>query len=200
MNIEFAFQDVPPKWASYYSDEGYVDAELGRIHDYNESHPNLIRVEEHTQFVFFSIFAAVPDLTLNGWESLEGTNYNVEYRRGIQGCEVRLLPIVPPDRLSSITTVSQGIQKLLAGRTDLYADVENVVVQYLKSEKFQKIGKGRKIYKAGIMERTTAHAFLHTKHKTLAPELASVLRRMKATRLFETYRDQVGLTSDDAEW
>jgi hypothetical protein len=200
VNIGFEFKDVPPKRASYYSDNADVDGELGRIYDYSDTHPNMIRVEEHTQVVFFSAFAAVPDLTLKGWESLQGTNYKVEYRRGIQKSKVRLSPVVPPDHLSDITTVHQGIQKLLAGRTDVYVDVDNVVVQYMKSGKFKEISKGRTVYKAGVMERITAHAFLHKKHQAIVPKLADVLRKMKEEGLFKTYRDQVGLTSDDAEW
>lgn len=200
MDIEFAFKDVPPKRASVYSDAGVVDGELGRANTYNETHPNVIRVEEHNSLVNFSAFASNPMINLRGWESFQVTTYLVEYRLGIAVCEAQLPRVVPTNRLSTITTVHQGIQKLLNGRTEVYVDVEAFVMEYLKSEKFQKISMGRKIYKAGVMQQTTGHAFLHKKHRALVPKLSAILHQMKNEGLFEAYRNQVGLTADDVTW
>ena len=200
MNIEFAFKEVPPKRASVYSDRGDVDGELGRAFDYNETHPNMIRVDEPNSLTNFSAFASTPGIALQGWESLKDTEYLVEFRRGITLCEAQLSRVTPPARLSDIATVHQGIQKLLAGRTEVYVDVEAFVLTYLKSEDFQQISRGRTVYMAGVMDQISGHAFLHKKHQALVSPLSAILRTMKEEGLFETYRDQVGMTTDDVTW
>ncbi len=200
MGIEFVLEEVPPKRASAYSDAGIVDAELGRIYNYNEKHPNLLRVEEFHAYVIFTAFVSDPQLKLDGWESLKDTNYKVEYRRGIKKCETQLPRVVKPEQLSDIATVHQGIQKLLLGRTDVYIDVEDFVIKHLNSDDFQQISKVRKVHKAGVMEQTSGHAFLHKKHHALVPKLSVILRDMKREGLFEKYRKQVGLTPIDITW
>lgn len=200
MHIKFVLLDVPPKRASLYSNKGEVDGELGRIYHYNKTNPNLIRVEEHHSVVKFTAYASDPKITLDGWESLQGKNHLVSYRSGIKKCEIELTRVVSPKRLSDITRIQQGMQMLLSGRTDLYVDVEDYARKYLSSDEFKNISHEKKIYKAGLMEKTTGHAFLHKRHRTLAPKLAAILRTMKAKGEFRQYLFQAGLSPEDIYW
>ncbi len=206
MNIEFVFIEVPPRRASAYSNAGRVDGELGRVYNYNTRFPNLIRVEEHNHFVTFLAFATDPAIALDRWESLKDTNYRVEYRRGLKKAAEQLPLVVPSNRLSSVDTLEQAIRKLLSGRTDVFIDVGDMVLNYLSSQAFQDVcqemgqEKGKRIHPVGLMEQTTGHAWLHERHRELAPRLAAVLREMKAEGLFAVYRDQVGLSFDDVKW
>jgi hypothetical protein len=192
MGIEFTFKEVPPLRASDYSDRGIVDGELSRIPDYNTYHTNLIRVEEPHYSVRFVAFARESGVQLQGWKSLRETEYRVDYRRGIALCELQLPKVIPSGRLSAVSTVHQGIKRLLLQRTDLFIDVDGIVQEYLLSDQFRKISGGREvIYRVGTMEEVSAHAFLHKRHRNLASQLADRLRDMKKEGLFETYREQV---------
>lgn len=200
IGIEFIFEEVPPKRASLYSDEATVDGELGRIYTYADAHPDLIRVEEHHALVTFSAFTTHRDLRLAGWESLKKLDYYVEYRHGIKKSETKLPVVVIPERLSSVVKIETGIKKVLAGRTDIYIDVEDYVLKFLNSSEYKSMSKGKIIYIAGIMEQTTGHIFLHKKHRKLVTRLSSILKDMKEEGLFEIYREQVGLSKYDIKW
>ncbi len=200
MDITFRYRVLPPKRASFYSDQGSIDGELSRVFDYNTEHPNLIRIEEHHLLSVFSAFAADPTITLNGWQSLKNTSYNVEYRRGIKICAENLTAVIPSERLSEIHSIQAGIGKLLTGRSDVFIEPEDGVFDYLKSEEFQRASRGRAIHKVGTMETMTSHLWLHKKHRDLAPRLSAILRDMKQEGLFDQYLEQVGLSPAAIKW
>lgn len=193
MDIKIEILEVSPKRGSVYSDDGDVDGELGRIYSYSDTHPNLVRVNEHHAVIAFSAYMLDPATNLKGWNSLKGKNYFVEYRRGIAKCEVQLPRVVPSERLSVIRTVDLGIQRLLQERIQVYVDVQDFVLAYLDSNKFKRINEGKTVYKAGVMEQTTGHAFLHKKHQKLVPKLSAILKKMKAEGLFDSYRKKTGI-------
>lgn len=187
--MTFVYKNYPAKRCSILSDLGKVDGELSRIHSYNNVHPNLIRVEEPHWTSGFIAVATDPSIHLDGWESLEGTDYMVNFRRGIKGCEVNLPKVVRPDKLEIVNEPSLGLKKLLAGRADLYIGAEHDISRVLESDKFKNSG----LYIVGVMETFTAHAFLHKKHKELVPKLSNVLKEMKQEGLFEKYRNALRL-------
>lgn len=197
MDIEFVLELVPAKRASLYCDTGQVDGDLSRVYSYSERHPNLIRVEEHNVLVKFSAFTTDSRIVLKGWKSLREKEYHVEYRRGISQCEIALPRVVPPERLSDVTAVHQGIQKLLLGRTDVYVGVTDYVMKYLSSDEFKQISQGRAVFHAGLMGQITGHAHLHKKHRALVPQLSAILGKMKEEGLFDVYREQTGI---DLKW
>jgi polar amino acid transport system substrate-binding protein len=166
-------------------DEGAIDGDGARVYDYLSSHPNLVRVEESVMEFGFGLFSANPKVALNRIEDLAASSYLVEYRRGIHLCETRLKQIVPDKNLSNITTERQGLRKLLAGRTDLYCDLETVVEQALRSDEFRADGRIRKVIGIG---NSATYPYLHKKHAALAPRLAETLKQMKAEGLVERYR------------
>jgi len=91
------------------SDSGKADGELSRIHSYGEVHPNVIRVGEPHWSSGFIAVTADPSIQLDGWESLKKTDYRVNYRRGIKGCEANLPGVVRPERLGKVDKVSVRI-------------------------------------------------------------------------------------------
>lgn len=104
-------------------------------------------------------------------------------------CENTLKPLVTADRLSDVTTEDQGLKKLLAGRTDLYCDIDLYVLQLLNSPEFKGATKIRKVFDLG--KSVPTYPYLHKKHAELAPRMAVVLRKMKEEGLIESYRRQV---------
>ncbi|MCP4348387.1 MAG: hypothetical protein GY795_23110 [Desulfobacterales bacterium] len=186
LKLTLVYEVYPSKRCSVLSDDGDVDGDLYRAYSYLEAHPNLRRVEASPFSVFFSAFAIDPKIQLNGWESLKGTKYRVEYRRGIKVSKANLVPIIPKKNLSIVNKIPNGLKRLIAKRTDVYVDVENWVIGMLKSDKFRNSG----IRKVGVMEETTTHAFLHKKHQGLVPKLSKVITDMKEQGLIEQYRVQ----------
>ena len=92
-------------------------------------YPNLIRVEEHNRFITFSAFATDSTLVLDGWESLKETAYHVDYRRGVKKCAEQLSLVVDAERLSAVNTTQQAVQKLLAGRIDIFVGVDALMIR-----------------------------------------------------------------------
>lgn len=169
-------------------DEGAADGETSRVYAYGDSRPNLIRVEESLIDLVFAFFAANPAVRLERIEDLRATKYQVEYRRGILLCESTVKGAVAPEQISDVLTQSQGLKKLIAGRTDLYCDLEPYVLQELQLPEF-KGANVRKVITIGKVVPT--YPFINKKHADLAPRLAAVIKQMKAEGLIEAYRLQV---------
>jgi len=185
LDMKIEFKDYPIKRAGIELDAGNIDGNPGRIYPYADEHPNLIRVEESILNVNFSAFAVkdfIPQL--NGWDSLKGTNYRVEYRRGITIFEIKLPKIVSKENLSDITDAAQGLKKLVSDRTDLFMGEEIGIFTLLQTPEF----KNSKIRFAGLMESSPLYPYLHKKHASLAPKIAEIIKAMKAEGLIEQYR------------
>lgn len=170
-------------------EEGLVDGETSRVFTYGDNRPYLVRVEESLIDLGFSLYTANPSVRLQRLEDLRATNYQVEYRRGILICETAVKGAVPAERISDVPTQQQGLKKLVAGRTDLYCDIDVYVLQELQSPEFKGVTSVRKVISIG--KAVPTYPYIHKKHAELAPRLAAVLRQMKAEGLIETYRLQV---------
>jgi ABC-type amino acid transport substrate-binding protein len=130
-------------------------------------------------------FATNAAIQLNGWESLRGATYRVEYLIGAV-VERNLQQVVKPGLLSAVATAEQALKKLRAGRTDIFVHVESLVLPLLQTPEFKDAG----IAPVGVMEKQDAYPFLHNKHAALAPKLAEVMQQMKAEGLFAQYQKQ----------
>jgi len=185
LGIKAEFRDYPSKRASIEADAGNVDGEPSRPSQYADEHPNLIRVEESLLSAKISAFATQPSIPqLDGWDSLKGTKYRVEYMRGIKLTEMNLPKVVSRENLSDVTEPEQGLKKLISGRTDLYIDQESVALTLLQTPEF----KDGKIRIVGVMEIAPLYPYLHKKHAALAPKMAEIIKAMKAEGSIEQYR------------
>lgn len=144
-------------------------------------------MEETNYTLAFNAYAVKPGICLEGWESLRNTGYRIEYRLGSKRPGNILPRMVDSDHLSRVPTIEQGLKKLLLGRTDVYIDVESIVLVTIRDLKRSE-PQAAAIYKAGVMERFTAHAFLHKKNAALVPRLNDILKAMKKEGLIELYR------------
>jgi len=185
LGIKAEFRVYPSKRASIEANDGNVDGEFARPYKYADEYPNLIRVEEVLDAVNMSAFTAQDSIpTLKGWDSLKGTNYKVEYRRGFMTTARNLSKVVSIENLSDVTEPVQGLKKLVSGRTDLFVDEELSILTLLQTPEF----KNSKIRLAGIMEPFLTYPYLHKKHALLAPKMAEIIKAMKAEGLIEQYR------------
>jgi polar amino acid transport system substrate-binding protein len=172
-------------------DEGKIDGDGGRVYGFGAAHPNLVRVEEPIIHFGFALYAANPDLKLKDVDELESVPLRVDYRLGIFLCENILKKRVAADRLSIVSNERQGLHKLLAGRSDLYCDLDTVILQTSHSDEFKDAKKVRKVLNIGTFP---TYPYLHKKHADLVPRLTAVLKQMKAEGLMDTYRIQVEQT------
>lgn len=184
LKMIFIYKEYPAKRSFYMSDSGEADGELSRVYSYNKEHPNFIRVEEPHWTSGFIAVAADPSIHLNGWESLRGTDYKVNYKLGIKGCEVNLPKVVRPEKLEMVTEVFHAYKKILVGRADIFVGAELNAASLLESDEF----KNSELRIVGVMEKFTAHMFLHKKHTELVSELSDVLKEMKEEGLLKKYR------------
>lgn len=185
LGYSLKYEGYPAKRASRISDMGDADGEIHRVYDYGNKHSNVIRVEESHFSIYFSAYGVDPKIQLNGWESLRETNYNVGYRHGVKKTESKLPELVPKNQLRMAIKIEQGLRQVLAGRSEIFIDVQHVIEDSLKTDnKF----KHSNLHRLGIMEETTAHAFLYKTHKSLAPKVSSVLKQMKKEGVIDKYR------------
>jgi len=157
---------------------------VSRIYAYADAHPDLVRVEEPVLDFSFALFSADPSLRLQRLEDLATSHYIVEYRRGILMCENTLAKYVPAERLSNVTGTEQGVKKLVAGRTDLYCDIETYVPEALRAPEFKGVTTVRKVLRFASVP---TYPYLHKKHAALAARLAATLRQMRAEGLLGDY-------------
>lgn len=170
---------------------GAIDGEMARVRAYGDAHPELIRVEEPVYDFSFALFTADPGLRLDRLEDLGSRPLVVDYRRGVLLCETRLRELVPPERLADVLTTEQGVRKLLAGRADLYCDLDmSYVEEALEDPELRRTPGVRRVLRFASLP---VYAYLAERHAALAPRLAAVLREMKAEGLIRAYAREAGL-------
>ena len=118
LGMEFAYKVYPMVRCGVMANSGVVDGLPARILNTNLEFPNLIQVDVSVITFPLSAFSTNPKLNLDGWESIGGDSYNVEYILGSPQSKAQLSKIVPSKRLSVVPTVDQALKKLIVGRTD----------------------------------------------------------------------------------
>jgi len=187
MGIALELQVSPSRRISLLADEGTLDGDVLRVHDYAAGHPNQVRVEVSVFDVVFSIYGVNPALGLTRLEDLAASGLLAEYRRGVEICAMALARQLPPGQLSEVATAEQGLRKLLAGRTDLYCENDLVVTSTLLSPEFGNAPPARRLLDLG---RSPLYPYLHKKHAALAGPLAATIGKMKAEGLIQAFRHQ----------
>jgi len=194
LNIKVQVVYHPLKRSSIELNEGRVDGEPARIYDYGATYPNLVRIEEPVFSMTVAAYKAVPSMPdLNGWESLKNTHYLVDYPKGMKVCETTLSIVVKAEQISTSTNTWHGIQKLALKRIDYYIDDLNSISPILrnKSDKLKD-----KVFFAGVMQKTLLYMYVHKKHKSLAPEIAEMIKKIKSEGLIEYYQKKAFGISD----
>ena len=187
IGIQFELRYYPMKRATVELDKGRVDGEPVRIYSYADTHPNLRRVDESVYSMNVVAYATKSSISdLNGWESLRGRDYRVEYPRGMKISQDNLSKVVETDKLSEISEASQALKKLIANRIDVYIDDDIVITPLLRNPEFKKQGKIRTV---GIMESVPLYMYVHKKHESVIPQLMESIRAVKAEGLVEHYHE-----------
>jgi len=187
LGIPIEVRTFPQQRRSEMTDSGAIDGETSRIYAYGAAHPNLVRVEEVLADLHFGLYAANPTLRIHRLEDLSATTLRGEYRRGVLFCEKALKSVLPEDRLSDVADSIQGARKLLAGRTDVYCDLEFAMLGALHDPAIQGVPRVHRLLDLGNIP---TYPYLHKKHAELAPRMAAVVKQMNAEGLVEAYKLQ----------
>jgi polar amino acid transport system substrate-binding protein len=187
---ELVFEDYPAKRATFLAERGEVDGELGRCESYGEERPAMVRVDEPITTIRWMAHTVDPAIEVHGWDDLGGT-LRIDTRRGLHRAEKRLADVVAPERLSRVDQVKQGLDRLLAGRSDVYVDMEEATDPLLAEPRFASVVRSP-------LGEEKLYAFLHERHVDFAPRLADALREVRADGLFETYEQLAALEAAPA--
>ncbi|MYM67276.1 hypothetical protein GTP45_10585 [Pseudoduganella sp. FT55W] len=187
LGIELEIRAFPAARAAAESAADNVDGELARSFEYEDTHPNLIRVPEPTFFANTIAYASRADIKLEpGYESLRDTAYRVEHRLGYPIISRKLAAVVSPANLGEVRNAETGLRKLVLGRSDLYVDVEDTVEPLLLRPEFRDTGLRR----VAVLDRGAIHAYLSRRHALLVPRLAVIIKKMRESGQIERYRQQ----------
>ncbi|MCU6501634.1 hypothetical protein LPN04_27945 [Rugamonas sp. A1-17] len=187
LGVAVEIRSLPAARASAEAIAGNVDGELARGYDYGTMQTALMRVPEAPFSASSAAYTRNPDIHLaNGWDSLRGTSYRVDFRFGYPVIQQRLAGVLPPGGFSGVLNAELGLRKLAVGRTDLYVDTAEVVDPMLASPEFAHAG----IRQAGVLERMPIYAYLNKKHDKLALRLSAVIRKMRDSGQIEQLRQQ----------
>ena len=189
LGIDVEFKSFPLKRLSMLVDRSEnVDGDISRVYSYSDAHPSLVRVEEPHSISEIVAYSKDPNLKLDGWDSLVGSQLRIDYRHGAKRTFEMLRSRVPWDKMHSVHDIKAGLQRLVLGWSDIYicSGAAPLIVDGLF--------EGKNIYTAGVMQKTTFHAFLLKKHKELAVRLSRVLKQMKKEGLINKYRSNVSFS------
>ncbi|WP_349920541.1 hypothetical protein [Aeromonas veronii] len=187
LGYRFTYLGYPGGRAPYLAARGEVDGEIHRPAIYQSQTQALLRVPESHFPLSYEVYTALPNIRLSGWQSLQPTSYRVEYRRGAKLPEIELGKVVSGERLSTIGTVAQGMNKLLKGRSDIYVEQSMIARQALQHLVVHSVDYQR-IYSAGVMITADSFVYLHRRHQSMLGPLAAVLKQMKQEGVIERYR------------
>jgi hypothetical protein len=132
---------------------------------------NLVVVDVPLTKARFWAWSRSPDIKIFSFNDIVLHNYKIALRNGMVPIEVPLskYPEIDPIR---VTSSSQGLKLLAAGRIDLYIDERELILRPLNN-----MDIAAPIYHAGLLYEETVFPVLHQKHAGLADLLAQELRK-----------------------
>lgn len=190
LGLGFEFVDVPVGRGALLMEDGRIDGDLGRSFEYQETHPELVRVPEAIIGVEFSLYAVRPELQFRGWPEVRAARWRCEYRRGIEEMARLLRDQLAPEQISVIPSVEQGLRRLQLGRTDAYLDIRELVSDYRRLAKNARQPTDAPLRELAVVSRTTGHAYLHVRHAALAERMGAELVQMKKEGLVQALREK----------
>lgn len=186
LGVLIEIQTVPTARLSMELSSGHIDGDLSRPWAFADSQHNLVRVDESILTVAFALWAVNPKIGLQRLDQLPGTDLTVVFTRGVVECEQSLLALLPANRVMNTTTTVNALNMLHYGRNDLYCGLDLAVLSDAGNAEFA--GRPAPIKVLNIGEPIPLYLYLQRKHAALAPQIATILRKMKATGVIEQLR------------
>ena len=173
---------------THLSQRGLVDGELSREKRYARKHKKLVRLTYPHYQTSYHALSWIPELEIYGWQSLKNRLFKVAYQRPDKTLERKLTREVPLDKLTAVDDLAAGLELLKEKRVDAFV-VDELELGAVKKHPLHERGR---IAIAGIMEKYSAHAYLHNKNGHLAKPLSITLYEMKKEGLLDQYLSDAG--------
>lgn len=159
---------MPLQRSAYESNKGQLlDAELSRTAAAAAMLPNMIRVKVPIGTVRITAFSRDPTIKIKNWHSLQGKR--VDVLRGIYLARINMRDL----QYTEISTISQAIQRLQSGRTDIAVllgdETEWLLKQYANHGLYSI---------APDLANTEIFHYVHERHAALVPRLEAALRQL----------------------
>ncbi|MFW5811009.1 MAG: substrate-binding periplasmic protein [Thermodesulfobacteriota bacterium] len=173
---------LPSERSLIETNAGNYDGQISRAKEFDPEnrYPNLVIVPEPLLPLEVAAFALDQDLKIDGWVTLSETPCRITYQRGVKMIEQRLLRYIDSARLIQADNLVHAARLLVSGRVRILIGIPTTFDSVLELAEFQSAG----IHIVGLLETFYAYPVLHKRHSPLIPELARVLREMKADGTF----------------
>jgi ABC-type amino acid transport substrate-binding protein len=159
------------------SNSGIVDGELHRVSNFHNitknKFKNLIKIESKLLSVKMAAFS-LSDTQINSWKDLE--NKKVAYYRGRMNLNKLLAANNLQNNITKVNSDMQAFGMLLLSRVD-FVITDRAQGNHLISSNH----KFSKIQMSGILNEEKIYAYIHKKHKKLAPAIADSIESLKAS-------------------
>jgi ABC-type amino acid transport substrate-binding protein len=172
IGVSFVLEVLPGKRADKYLEKSLIDGDIGRILEFGQIYPHLIRIEEPIASFPYYAYAAKHEIKIKKWLDLKP--YSVVYVAGTTYIEANLKPI--HNKLHTIGSIKQAVRFIAAKRADIF------VSSPLEMEEFQKSGELRML---GINKSQTPistlnfYTYFQPKHALIAKKYNLALKQLK---------------------
>lgn len=191
--LGYAFRMIsyPVKRSLVAANAGQTDGDTGRIVEvkHGEHYNHIILVPESIGTSEAAIYSNNGTESFQGWDDLDrlrGSEAIIAYSRGYRVAEIHLLNHVDEENILTTSDALQSCRMLGAHRLDYVIEPRGLLESFMASGQCA----GEDIHLAGVLHRSDVFPVLNIRYKDLAPELAGVLKEMKAEGLLEEYRIQ----------
>lgn len=194
LGIDIEIVSLPEKRASYEADIGRLDGQFGRIYTYQDVYPHQIRVNEPIYNISIQAYVRNGyEFSLdNGWDSFWQYSYRVDYREGVV-LSKKMLEGQGVKYLHAVSTVEQGLKKLLKKRTDVFVHANVGVDPFINLPLYRD-----KIVSAGQVDTQSMYHYVSDKHALLVQQLEKEIKNMKMNGLLQEYcLDVFGIEKKD---
>ena len=167
---------------------GLVDGELSREKRYARKHKKLVCLTYPHYQTSYHALSWIPELEIYGWQSLRNRLFRVAYQRTDKRLERKLVQAIPLEKMIVVDDLAAGLDLLKEKRVDAFV-VEELELHKVKKHPLYERGR---VGVAGIMEKYSAHAYLHNKNGYLAKPISITLYEMKKEGLLDKFHEAVG--------
>lgn len=177
----FEVEHMPAMRSLETSNSGLSDGELSRVGDFhsvsNGAYPNLIRIDSVLYTNGLSAFA-LKGVDVSSWTDL--SNLPFAYRRGRKNLENNIVKLNLVETAYPVTSDLQAFRMLSSGRVKVV-----VSSTYTGSDIIKNGTEFVDVDEVAILSTVSMHAYIHEKHRKLAPQLSKTIDAMKRDGSFQ---------------
>lgn len=191
LNMVPYYSDLPNLRSVEKLRNGTIMLDMARTKSYIHLYNDLILLPVLIGETNFIAISRDSNLVLDGWKSLQGKNYRVDYIRGIVLVEQSLTQYISKENIFPQNSIKQCINRLLINRCDLIILMENDYAGWIQKNPDHKY----KTHAAGTMMSFKAYPVLSPRHINLQKPLIRILTNLRNEGIIDSLWE-----NQDDEW